>query len=209
LKFVLLADTHAHHRNIKLPKGEVLIHAGDISYRGEKLEIEDFLKWFHLQAFAYKIFIAGNHDFFFEKASQKELDQIIPDDIIYLNDSGIAINGINIWGSPITPKFHNWAFNRTRGPAIRKHWEMIPDDTDLLITHGPPYGILDQLADETHIGCKDLLNRVHQLQIKAHFFGHVHESFGSLNRQGIQFINACMTNENYELIHSPVVFNLP
>jgi Icc-related predicted phosphoesterase len=208
LKIVLLADTHAHHRNLRLPKGEVLIHAGDISYRGEKLEIEDFLNWFHQQAFAHKIFIAGNHDFFFEKASQKELSQIIPDDIIYLNDSGVVIGGIHIWGSPITPKFYNWAFNRTRGEAIRKHWEMIPDNTDLLITHGPPYGILDQLADETHIGCKDLLNRVYQLQLKAHVFGHVHESFGCLNRWGIQFINACMTNENYELIHKPVVFNL-
>jgi Icc-related predicted phosphoesterase len=86
---------------------------------------------------------------------------------------------------------------------------MIPENTDLLITHGPPFGILDQLADETHIGCKDLLNRVYQLRLKAHVFGHVHESFGSINRRGIQFINACMTNENYELIHRPVVFSLP
>ena len=99
----MIADTHSRHRSIRLPKGDVLIHAGDISYRGEKLEVEDFLTWFRKQDFEHKIFIAGNHDFLLEKAKPKEIDNLILDDIIYLNDSSTLVNGYKIWGSPVTP----------------------------------------------------------------------------------------------------------
>lgn len=185
-----------------------MIHAGDISYRGEKMEIQDFINWFSKLDFEYKIFIGGNHDFFFEKAKAKELDQIIPEDIIYLNDNSTSINGINIWGSPITPKFFNWAFNRTRGEAIRKHWKLIPAKTDLLITHGPPYGILDQLANDSHVGCKDLLFTVKQIKPKVHVFGHIHESYGTTKSFGTKFINASLANEFYDVVNKPIVFEL-
>ena len=204
----MIADTHSRHRSIRLPKGDVLIHAGDISYRGEKLEVEDFLTWFRKQDFEHKIFIAGNHDFLLEKAKPKEIDNLILDDIIYLNDSSTLVNGYKIWGSPVTPRFFNWAFNRARGEAIRKHWELIPSDTHLLITHGPPYGILDQVANEQHVGCKDLLNRVVEIKPLVHVFGHIHESYGSTKNMGIRFINASQTNESYEVVNKPVVFEL-
>ena len=204
----MIADTHSRHRSIRLPKGDVLIHAGDISYRGEKLEVEDFLTWFRKQDFEHKIFIAGNHDFLLEKAKPKEIDNLILDDIIYLNDSSTLVNGFKIWGSPVTPRFFNWAFNRARGEAIRKHWELIPSDTHLLITHGPPYGILDQVANEQHVGCKDLLNKVVEIKPLVHAFGHIHESYGSTKNMGIRFINASQTNESYEVVNKPVVFEL-
>ena len=204
----MIADTHSRHRTIRLPKGDVLIHAGDISYRGEKLEVEDFLTWFRKQDFEHKIFIAGNHDFLLEKAKPKEIDNLILDDIIYLNDSSTLVNGYKIWGSPVTPRFFNWAFNRARGEAIRKHWELIPSDTHLLITHGAPYGILDQVANEQHVGCKDLLNRVVEIKPLVHVFGHIHESYGSTKNMGIRFINASQTNESYEVVNKPVVFEL-
>ena len=204
----MIADTHSRHRTIRLPKGDVLIHAGDISYRGEKLEVEDFLTWFRKQDFEHKIFIAGNHDFLLEKAKPKEIDNLILDDIIYLNDSSTLVNGYKIWGSPVTPRFFNWAFNRARGEAIRKHWELIPSDTHLLITHGPPYGILDQVANEQHVGCKDLLNKVVEIKPLVHAFGHIHESYGSTKNMGIRFINASQTNESYEVVNKPVVFEL-
>ena len=204
----MIADTHSRHRSIRLPKGDVLIHAGDISYRGEKMEVEDFLTWFRKQDFEHKIFIAGNHDFLLEKAKPKEIDNLILDDIIYLNDSSTLVNGFKIWGSPVTPRFFNWAFNRARGEAIRKHWELIPSDTHLLITHGPPYGILDQVANEQHVGCKDLLNRVVEIKPLVHVFGHIHESYGSTKNMGIRFINASQTNESYEVVNKPVVFEL-
>ncbi|HYK57236.1 MAG TPA: metallophosphatase domain-containing protein [Flavisolibacter sp.] len=208
MKFVVLADTHSRHRGVKLPKGDVLIHAGDISYRGEKLEVEDFLSWFGKQDFEHKIFIAGNHDFLFEKIKEKDLIKLIPDGIIYLNDSGTSIHGINIWGSPITPKFFNWAFNRTRGGEIQKHWTQIPSDTDLLITHGPPFGILDQTGNDRHVGCKDLLNTIQEINPQVHVFGHIHESYGTTKNFGIKFINASLTNDSFELMNKPIVFVL-
>lgn len=208
MKFVAISDTHCRHHNLKLPKGDVLLHAGDITYKGQKDEVADFLLWFKAQQYKYKVFIAGNHDFYFEQNSKLSIEKIIPKEIIYLSDTGVTLEGINIWGSPITPWFYNWAFNRHRGAEIEKHWQLIPDDTHLLITHGPVYGIQDLVVNEKHAGCKDLLKRVTQIKPKVHVCGHIHEAYGSTTRNGIRFINASVLNESYELVNKPVVFEL-
>jgi Icc-related predicted phosphoesterase len=208
LKFVVIADTHGRHRQVKLPKGDVLIHAGDFTYRGEKAETLDFIKWFRQQQYGCKILIAGNHDFYFEKTPARDLEDLLGDDIIYLNDTGLKFHHLNIWGSPITPKFFNWAFNRSRGNEIMKHWKLIPQDTDLLITHGPPFGILDQIYSESHVGDKDLLQAVKAVRPRVHVFGHIHESFGHTKNADIHFINASQMNENYQLVNRPIVFEL-
>lgn len=207
MKIVAISDTHSRHRQVKLPKGDILLHAGDISYKGRKEELIDFLDWFSVQKFSYKIFIAGNHDFFLEQAGQTEIEKLIPEGVTYLNDSGITINGIKIWGSPVTPWFHNWAFNRHRGKAINKHWELIPGDTHILITHGPVFGFLDQVINEQHVGCQDLLRHVLTIKPKVHLFGHIHESYGSIRRSGIHFINASLLNEHYEMTNRPISFD--
>ena len=185
-----------------------MIHAGDITYHGKKEEVTDFLQWFHKQNFQYKIFIAGNHDFYLEKINQADLEKIIPEGIIYLKDSSTTIGKLTIWGSPVTPWFYNWAFNRHRGEAIRKHWDLIPAGTDLLITHGPVYGFHDMVINEQHVGCQDLLRTVLTLQPKVHVCGHIHESYGNTKRSGIRLINACLLNEHYELANKPIVFEL-
>ena len=171
-------------------------------------EITDFMDWFRKLNYTYKILIAGNHDFFFEKAKAKEIAQLIPDEVIYLKDSGIEINGIHIWGSPVTPWYFNWAFNMHRGAPLKKHWEQIPANTDILITHGPPAGYLDMVINEQHVGCKDLLNRVLEIKPKVHVFGHIHEAYGDIKRKGIHFINASVMNELYELVNKPILFDL-
>lgn len=208
VKFVSISDTHCRHRNLKLPKGDVLIHAGDISYKGEKSEIIDFLDWFNEQNYQHKIFIAGNHDFYFESAKMAAIKRIIPDGIVYLNDSGTTIDSINIWGSPVTPWFYNWAFNKRRGAPIAKHWKLIPENTNVLIAHGPAFGILDLLINDQHVGCKDLLKRVLEIKPSVVVSGHIHESYGMEKRHGIKFINASLLNESYELVNKPVVFEL-
>jgi Icc-related predicted phosphoesterase len=208
LRFVAISDTHCRHHSIKLPKGDVLIHSGDISYKGKKSEVEDFIKWFSGLNFKYKIFIAGNHDFYFEKEPANEILKIIPDNIIYLKDSGTVIEGINIWGSPYTPWFFNWAFNERRGALISRHWDLIPNDTDILITHGPVFGILDVVVNEQNVGCKDLLEKVQGLKPKVHICGHIHEAYGTVKRAGTRFINASQLNEAYELVNKPIVFDL-
>lgn len=208
MKFVTISDTHGQHAGLKLPPGDVLIHAGDSTMKGTRGEVIAFLTWMEQLDYDYKILIAGNHDFYFENASPEELQQILPANIIYLNDSMVTINGINIWGSPITPWFFNWAFNRHRGEEIQKHWALIPSITDILITHGPVFRTLDRTVKEQHVGCKDLLNTVQMIKPKVHICGHIHEAYGTLEKSGTQFINASILNVDYELLNKPIEFEL-
>ena len=126
----------------------------------------------------------------------------------YLKDEAIDIKGIKIWGSPYTPWFFKWAFNKRRGEALAEHWKNIPGDADLVLSHGPPFGILDMVINEQHAGDRDLLKKLLEVKPKVHVFGHIHESHGMVKRQGIRFVNACVLNESYELVHKPIVFDL-
>lgn len=208
MKFVVISDTHGQHAKVYLPPGDVLIHAGDISKRGKEEEIKDFLNWFKDLPYEHKIFIAGNHDFYFEKAPKIEIEKIIPSNVIYLNDSGVTIDGIKIWGSPITPTFFNWAFNRDRGNDITAHWNLIPSDTEILITHGPVHKILDKVMDGTHVGCEDLLKKVQKTKPKVHVFGHIHEAYGQHKIDGTTFVNASVLDEDYVMRNKPVIFEI-
>ena len=205
MKIIAISDTHGQHRKLKLPTGDMVIHAGDISKRGHPVEIEDFLDWFSNLKFRHKVFIAGNHDFFLEDAHPDIIGRMIPKNVIYLNDSGVEIDGLKIWGSPVTPYFHNWAFNRKRGAEIKTHWDMIPGDTDILITHGPPFGILDETVYSKRTGCEELLLRVYQIQPKYHIFGHIHEDYRVLAKRETTFVNASVLDDRYELMNQPFV----
>jgi Icc-related predicted phosphoesterase len=208
LKFVAISDTHGQHADLLLPKGDVLIHAGDISMRGREIEVLRFLEWFSKQDFEHKIFIAGNHDFYFEKRPAEEIKKVIPENVTYLNDSGITIDGIKIWGSPIQPWFYDWAFNRQRGDEIQKHWDLIPSDTTILITHGPVYGILDKTTRGEKVGCENLLRTLQKIKPRIHVSGHIHEAYGEMKGDETVFINASVLNEKYELANAPIEFEL-
>ncbi|HND88343.1 MAG TPA: metallophosphatase domain-containing protein, partial [Saprospiraceae bacterium] len=145
MRLVFISDTHSQHGSLQVPEGDVLLHCGDFSKRGELDEVGRFLEWFGAQPHLYKVLIAGNHDFLAEEQPDV-FASLVPEGVIYLNDSGCRIEGVHIWGSPIQPWFFDWAFNRRRGPDIRRHWDLIPEDTDILLTHGPPYGILDEVV---------------------------------------------------------------
>lgn len=204
-----ISDTHGLHRRIRnIPLADVLIHAGDVSSYGDEHQILDFLNWFSNQPHQHKLFIAGNHDFFFERESEKNIQKQIPSNVIYLNDSGCEINGINFYGSPITPKFMDWAFNRKRGTEINIHWKKIPSNTDILITHGPPFGKLDANANQYKTGCDDLLKTVEKIKPKYHIFGHIHEAYGMLETNATTFINASILDEHYRIKNSPIVFEI-
>lgn len=207
MKFVAISDTHGYHDKINLPPGDVLIHAGDITKDGTEAEVLNFLSWFSQLEFQYKIFISGNHDLFIEEADAATLARIIPKNVIYLNDSGIVINGIKIWGSPVQPCYYNMAFNRERGDEIQEHWNLIPHDTDILVTHGPAYGVLDENFEDENVGCKDLLHRLLEIKPKYFVFGHIHECFGMTENKGIRFINACVLDRKYNLVNNPVAFS--
>lgn len=208
MRLVLISDTHNQHADLMLPKGDVLIHAGDVSGRGSVSEIRSFLDWFTALDFKHKVFVAGNHDFFFERVSPIEVQEMIPEGVVYLNDSFIEINGVKFWGSPITPWFYDWAFNRARGKEIQAHWELIPPQTDVLITHGPPQGILDRTLSGEQVGCADLLETIQEKPPKLHVFGHIHEGSGHIENNGTTFVNASVLDHRYNLVHEPFVFDL-
>ena len=208
MKVVAISDTHNQHHNLHLPKGDLLLHAGDVSGRGTEAEARDFLDWFAEQDFNHKVFIAGNHDYFFERCPASYISHVIPDKVHYLNDSGVEIEGVRIWGSPVQPWFFDWAFNRHRGPEIDKHWQLIPDETDILITHGPAYNILDQTVKGELVGCKDLLNRIEKVKPRFHIAGHIHEAYGQETIGRTTFINASVLNVRYELVNHPITFEI-
>lgn len=207
MKIVLISDTHGKHDELILPEGDMVLHAGDLSGKGSEKEIVDFLNWYSSLPHKYKIFIAGNHDFFMESGDQESIKKIIPDNVIYLNDSGVEIEGINIWGSPIQPWFYDFAFNRQRGEEISKHWEMIPANTDLLITHGPPHKILDKTFQGLEVGCEELIKSIQKLKLKVHLFGHIHEAYGQIEVDGVKYINASMVDYQYEMSNVPIVID--
>ncbi len=210
MKIVFISDTHGKHLQVKLPTdADLLIHAGDVSGRGQVNEVHDFLNWFSAIPIPHKIFIAGNHDFLMEKEPSL-FKEMIPDNIIYLENDSVTIEGIKIWGSPVTPWFFNWAFNVNRGADIMKYWNQIPEDTDILVTHGPPYNMLDKvISDGKLVGCEALAERLEKLQVKIHVFGHIHEAYGMREKAGTTYINASVLNASYQMVNAPVVLDWP
>jgi Icc-related predicted phosphoesterase len=207
MKIVAISDTHGYHTKLKVPDGDILIHTGDVSSQGKEFEIILFLNWFAEQPHKHKVFIAGNHDFYFERTPTSDVNKIIPDNVTYLNDSGVTVEGIRIWGSPIQPWFYDWAFNRQRGMEIKKHWDMIPENTDILMTHGPAYGILDATTRGEKVGCRDLREAIERVQPKLFVCGHIHEAYGILDNGQTTFVNASVVNFNYQVVNKPIVFD--
>lgn len=208
MTLTLISDTHFRHNHLELAGGDMLIHAGDLCGHGTEGEALAFLRWSGEQPYTHKIFIAGNHDWFFEKNGKTYIDKIIPKNIHYLNDSGVEIEGLKIWGSPVQPTFFDWAFNRKRGAEINKHWKLIPKDTDILITHGPPFGILDRTISNHNAGCEMLLKKVNQIKPTLHVFGHIHEGYGMIEKGKTIFANASSVNVNYQLVNAPIVLEI-
>ncbi len=208
MKILFISDTHGQHRKLqKLPQADILIHGGDVSKHGEDHEVEDFIKWFSKLDFRYKIFIAGNHDFYFEDETVNRIQRMLTENSYYLCNTGISIEGINFWGSPITPTYFNWAFNKDRGKEINKYWNKIPKNTDVLITHGPPFGILDLTKPGLKVGCENLLKKVKLIKPKYHLFGHIHEAYGIYKNTYTTFVNGSILNENYTIGNSPMIIN--
>ena len=213
MRLVCISDTHGDHEGLELPDGDVLIHAGDLSAHGRQNETLAFMRWLGLQPFEHKLCIAGNHDRFMEQEPSMTKQFAAEHNVRLLNDSGCGIGDLQFWGSPITPRFFNWAFMRDPGEPIEAHWNLIPASTDVLITHGPPFGIMDEVerpdGSIDNTGCPSLLARIEQLRPKVHIFGHIHEGHGYAEKDGTGYYNVSTMDEHYRRKHSPVVIDLP
>jgi len=201
-----MSDTHNLHYKIKVPNGDFLIFAGDMSMMGREQEIQRFNSFLGRLPHKYKIIIAGNHDFLFETNPERARSLIT--NAIYLEDESIEIEGIKFYGSPWSPWFYDWAFNLPRGEPLKKKWNKIPLDTDILITHSPPYSILDKALRGGYEGCADLLYRVRVVEPLYHIFGHIHEAYGIKSEGNTVFINASNLDFNYAPVNKPIVFEL-
>ncbi|MBA2369696.1 MAG: metallophosphatase domain-containing protein [Candidatus Protochlamydia sp.] len=183
----------------ELPGGDILIICGDLTGQDKPHEYQRFMLWLDSLTYKCKIVIAGNHDGLIEQGKIT-----FGKGVHYLCDSGLEFNGLKIWGSPYTPTFFNWYFMRDRGEDIRKHWDLIPIDTDILVTHGPPYGIFDETIDGRRVGCEDLQIAIRdRIKPRIHCFGHIHED-GNKKAQieGTTYINCSYVDERYRPVHA-------
>lgn len=178
MKILHLSDTHGQHYKIpSLPKADVLVHSGDFTISGAENEAIDFLNWFCDQPYAYKIFISGNHD---ECLYRSHIEGLDPN-VYYLCNSGVEVKGIKFYGVPM------FMYDCLTEQQSRNYTK-IPSDTNVLITHSPPFGILD--CDEgINYGSHELLAQLSSLNLKAHLFGHIHSQQGRININGTVFSN--------------------
>jgi len=209
MKLCIISDTHNKHKRLTLPKADVIIHCGDFTSVGKEHEIRDFMKWYSsLEQYEYKIIIAGNHDWLFERAGMFARG-LVPKNIHYLQDWGVTIEGIKFWGTPVQRPFNNWAFNRPE-EKLKQHWEAIPDDTNVLVTHSPPYMIHDYVPwSMQHGGSPSLYKEVvERIKPKIHCFGHIHDGYGIKVIEGTTFINASNLDEDYMCVNDPVIIEI-
>ena len=223
VRFVCLSDTHSQTDYMRVPEGDVLLHSGDFSLQGDPREVEDFCRFLRGLPFEHKVVIAGNHDLTFDLANFEALRQrfrlsrdlnaqavkSLLTNCTYLEDSGAIICGYSIWGSPWTPTFFDWGFNLPIGPEIQEKWARIPMNTEILLTHGPPYDVLDQCHDGYKAGCPLLREKVKTVKPLVHLFGHIHEAYGTAEVDGTLYINGCNCTLRYQPTQTPIVFDLP
>lgn len=234
MRIVCISDTHGLHTIMEqfksLPEGDILIHAGDCTNVGKPHEVTEFVYWFqNVKGFDTKIFIAGNHDFAFEKVNEphhngdfdwfKNLmneENLSQSDVVYLQDNEFVIESpefskpLKIYGSPWQPEFYNWAFNLPRnGWELELKWKDIPEDTDILITHGPPHGVRDFTPANLQVGCEILRFHVeNRIKPSIHVFGHIHQAYGAVQQDETMYVNASICTERYIPSNKPIIIDI-
>jgi len=235
MRIVCISDTHSLHENMRheLPKGNILIHAGDISNRGGERDVTNFIHWFqNIEGYDMKIFVSGNHDFCFERVNEPHHkgdydwlhhlmseENLSQSDVVYLEDDYVLYVSdelsipLKIYGSPWQPWFYDWAFNLPRlGTELQEKWDMIPMDTDILITHGPPNGYGDFVDNfrqpNRNVGCELLRNKIEEINPILNIFGHIHEGYGVYTNEKTTFVNASTCTARYEPTNKPIIIDL-
>jgi Icc-related predicted phosphoesterase len=195
-KIVCVSDIH-NDFNFMISDCDILLIAGDFSSFGRRDETERFFKWLSKQPAKHKVFICGNHEIGWQQEPsyfQGFVDEM--ENVYHLKHNSVEIDGVKIFGSPFTPQFGRWAF-MYQEEIGRNIWEAIPENVDFLLTHGPCYGILDEVVRGEKAGCPYLLREVQKKKPKYHIFGHIHESYGIFDGGYTTFINCSRMNERY------------
>jgi Icc-related predicted phosphoesterase len=206
-----ISDIHA--RPVEIPECDILVIAGDFTYHSSDKELEWFAE-FLVEArkkACYIVFVAGNHDKTFQThpwGSQEYIKRVCADGrTFYLEGTAVTIEGLVFWGSPWTPK-GGGAFQFAGPISAREHWAKMPAHVDVLVTHGPPFEILDRTKKGRHVGDQQLLDAVREVKPRLHLFGHIHSGHGMVEIDGTIFVNACICDDDYNAIQSPLVIEI-
>ena len=207
MKVVCISDTHGKHYEIEsIPDGDLLVHAGDFSLRGDLVEAELFAEWFGNQPHKHKVAIAGNHDLSVIHYGSRLIREIFEDNgVHYLQDTSVEIMGHLVHGSPWQPYFHNWAFNLKTEEELYDRFEQAQIGTDILITHGPPLGVLDNNKHGESCGSSALLKRIREIEPKLFVCGHIHESRGVSKIGTTKCVNASCVDLRLNILRSPAI----
>ena len=198
MKVVAFSDTHGKHRLVyDVTEGDVLLFAGDMTEHGRLREVQDFADWMESFDHEFKLAIAGNHDYCFEDHRREEaVEELESRGITYLENSSVEYRGLTFYGSPFSDTFDKYVFNDGFGE--------IPEETDVLVTHGPPEGVLDELGEYGHIGSEELKKVLEDESFEAHIFGHVHQQHG---REDDSY-NVSLVNPELVLEEEPYVLEI-
>jgi Icc-related predicted phosphoesterase len=207
VRIVCISDTHSMHRKVAVPDGDLLLHAGDITNRGELSTLHDFDAWLGELPHAHKVVIAGNHDFCFENDSKAEARAAITN-ATYLEDDSCEVRNLRIYGTPWQPWFYDWAFNVVSEDERRDIWARIPDDSDILIVHGPPHRCGDRTSSGEYPGCKALRARIAEFAPKLVVTGHIHEDYGHFQLGDSKIVNASSCTLDYRPVNPPIVIDI-
>ena len=213
MKIVAMSDLHGY-LPAEVPECDLLLLAGDLTpvhdhdpfFQARWLR-DAFREWLNRLPARQIIGVAGNHDFVFEQAAE-----LVPRDLpwTYLQDSGVEWEGLRIWGTPWQPIFFDWAFNGDP-QKLKRQWDLIPEETDILLLHGPPYGYGDSVPERGGIrrcGCPHLLERIREIQPRLAVFGHIHEGRGQWQLGRTTLANFTLLDAAYRPVHEPWVWQL-
>lgn len=213
MRLVCVSDTHNQHAALDVPEGDALLFAGDMCGHGDMHEVKRFCRWLRDLPHEHKVVVAGNHDWPFDP-SRADLENEHARRYVewagahYLQDATAEVAGLTVYGSPWQPWFYDWAFNLPRdGDEIRERWAAIPDDTDVLVTHGPPLGYGDEV-ERGRVGCALLAERIKEVRPLLHVSGHIHEGYGVRSDGHTRYVNASVLDRWYRQVNAPVVIDL-
>jgi Icc-related predicted phosphoesterase len=210
MRLVCVSDTHWYPvKDVSIPDGDVLIHAGDLTGNGTFMQIRRAGEWLTTLPHKHKIVVAGNHDFLFEKDYNLARHALGDgfNGIQYLQDHVTVIDGVVFYGAPWSVYYNDWAFGLHPGREAKSRWDRIPDGIDVLVTHGPPKGIMDEAPNGYSLGCEELLQAVRRIKPRLHVFGHIHHSHGVQKHGDTLFVNAAICDEDYKHTQEPIVLD--
>lgn len=212
MRIVCISDTHMQLDKVVVPDGDVLLHAGDLTYRGTIREMASELYALGRIGKRFKrvVVICGNHDWLGEKDPAFMRGLAEDNGLTWLQDELAEVEGLKVYGSAFTPEYCEWAFNLDRyDGSLEEAWARIPNGVDILLTHGPAYGNLDDSYDG-HLGCRALKDAIERVKPKIHIFGHIHHAYGrKVGVDGITYVNASSCDEEYRPVNPPVVVDWP